>query len=244
MAKEKAYKLLALQEGISNGEAKKLIDRGLVYLLGKRVKIARGEVDAASRFNVKKVDVPKTIFEDDKIVALNKPSFVNSEELLNIERFKECKLLHRLDRESSGVILLTKDEEFRQKAILEFKEMNVYKEYVAWVDGSVALPFIVDDPLIITKGNKARVKIGKDGVSALSEVYPLEIFGKFSKVKIIIKTGRTHQIRVHMQSKNHPLLGDELYGGKSHFRIMLHSKVLKIFDYTFEAPEPKEFILS
>ncbi len=240
MSKEKAYKLLALQENISNNQAKSLIDRGLVYVGNKKVMIARGEIDAKTSFKVHKVDKIKPIFEDDNIIVIDKPAFVNSDE---IERqYKDAQLLHRLDRETSGVLMLVKNEEFRKKAIKEFKQDRVYKEYSAWVEGMVTEEMVIDKPILTQKRqNKAYSKISKQGKPAISEIYPDLVSGKKSKLKIIIHHGRTHQIRTHLRSVNLPIIGDTQYGGRSYQRVMLHAKKVKLLDYEFEAKEPKLF---
>jgi 23S rRNA pseudouridine1911/1915/1917 synthase len=240
MSKDKAYKLLALQEGISNGQAKSLIDRGLVYVGNKKVMIARGEIDAKSNFKVHKVEKIKPIFENDDLIVVDKPAFVNSDE---IERhYKDAQLLHRLDRETSGVLMLVKNEEFRKKAIKEFKEDRVYKEYSAWVDGMVTDEMIIDKPILTEKRqNKAYSKISKQGKPAITEIYPDLVSGKKSKLKIIIHHGRTHQIRAHLRSVNLSIIGDEQYGGRRYQRVMLHARKVKLLEYTFEAPEPKLF---
>lgn len=238
--KEKAYKVLAAQEGISNSEAKSLIDRGLVYAGNSKVMIARGEISPKTTFIVQKVEKVYPIFEDDNMIVVDKPAFVNSDE---IERqFKGTQLLHRLDRETSGVLMLVKNEEFRLEAIKAFKKDEVYKEYVAWVDGIVSEPFIIDQPLITEKkGNKAYTKVSKKGKPAITEVTPLEVSAKKTKVQLIIHHGRTHQIRAHLKYALHPIIGDESYGGRSSKRVMLHAKKVTIMGKTFEAPEPKVF---
>ncbi len=116
---EKAYKLLALQEKISNREAKDLIDKGCVFSHGKKVVVARALMSDKARFNVIKAKNPQIIFEDDKIIAINKPYAYVSEDL---EKKFNTKLLNRLDKETSGVILLCKDEDFRKLCIEEFKK--------------------------------------------------------------------------------------------------------------------------
>jgi 23S rRNA pseudouridine1911/1915/1917 synthase len=240
MSKEKAYKLLALQENISNNQAKSLIDRGLVYVGNKKVMIARGEIDAKTNFKVHSVEKAKPIFEDNNIIVINKPAFVNSDE---IERqYRDAQLLHRLDRETSGVLMLVKNEEFRKKAIKEFKQDRVYKEYSAWVEGMVTEDIIIDKPILTQKRqNRAYSKISKQGKPAITEVYPDLVSGKKSKLKIIIHHGRTHQIRAHLRSENLSIIGDVQYGGRSYQRVMLHARKVKLLDYEFEAPEPKLF---
>lgn len=238
--KEKAYKLLALQEGISNRAAKDLIDRGVVFVGNKRVQIARGELDVKSKFKIQKIEEIKKIYEDESIVAVDKPAFLNSEE---VSKKLGYPLLNRLDKETSGVLLLVKNEEFQKKAIKEYKEQRVLKEYIAWVEGKVADEIEIDKPILTIKKGKAYSKISKDGKEALSLVEPLMIEGNRSKVKVTIKTGRTHQVRVHLKSIAHPVIGDTQYGGKPYRRIMLHSYKTELLGYSFVSQEPKEFDL-
>ena len=175
---EKAYKLLAIQEKISNSQAKKLIDNGLIFLQGKKLLVARALVKDNSKFRVINISKIQKLFEDSNIIAVNKPSGFVSEEL---EKKFDAKLLHRLDKETSGVIILCKDEEFRLKAIEEFRKENVYKEYIAIVSGVFAEMTKIDFPIKTIKGKKAKSIIAKNGKKALSIIEPLEILGKKQK---------------------------------------------------------------
>ena len=241
MATEKAYKILALQEGISNNNAKSMIDRGLVYVGNKKVIIARGEINADTKFRVIKVEQPKIIFENDDIVVVDKPPYINSDE---IERqFKPAVLLHRLDRETSGVLMLVKNEEFREKAIKEFRQDKVYKEYIAWVEGIMSEPIEVDKSITTQKkNNKAFSNVSPKGKPARSEFFPDIVSAGKTKIKCIIHHGRTHQIRVHLRYMNHSIIGDEQYGGRRSKRVMLHARKVRLLGMEFNAPEPKEFI--
>ncbi|MDQ7042400.1 MAG: RNA pseudouridine synthase [Sulfurimonas sp.] len=241
MATEKAYKILAMQEGISNNSAKSMIDRGLVYVGNKKVVIARGELNADTKFRVIKVERPKIIFENDDIVVVDKPVYINSDE---IERqFKPAVLLHRLDRETSGVLMLVKNEEFRQKAIKEFRKDKVYKEYIAWVEGIMSEPIEVDKSISTQKkNNKAYSNVSPKGKPARSEFFPDLISANKTKIKCIIHHGRTHQIRVHLRYIDHSIVGDEQYGGRRAKRVMLHAHKVRLLGMEFTSPEPKEFV--
>lgn len=239
MSMEKAYKLLAIQEGISNNEAKALIDSGLVSAKGQKITIARGLINSNTKFSILKLEKPKIIFEDDDIIAINKPEFITSESIAKSFNFS---LLNRLDKETSGIVLLYKNEEFREKAIREFKNLNVKKTYYAIVNGLFYEEMKISSPILTIKNkNSAYSKISNDGKSALSYVYPISISGKKSLIKVDIKTGRTHQIRVHLASINYPIVGDEKYGKNKNKRMFLHSYELEIFDYKFKAEIPKSF---
>lgn len=239
---DKAYKVLARQEGISNSKAKELIDKGLVRADGKKVMIARGEVPVDMKFNVKAMADVKVIFQDNDIIALDKPCFMTSDEVA--QKFPNYLMLNRLDKETSGVMLFAKNEDFQKKAINEFKANRVYKEYIAIVDGKVIDEIEIDKPILTTKDRgQAKSKVDKKGKPAKSTIYPMFVEGNKSKVKVVIESGRTHQIRVHLNYAGFPIIGDVLYGkpASNINRVLLHSKITKIFDYEFESNEPKEF---
>ena len=241
MKKEKAYVLLAKQEGISNRKAKELIDRGLVYAKDRKVKIARGLLPVNTRFKVEKVPEIKKIFEDDNLLVVDKPAFITSEE---VSKKFNLPLLHRLDKETSGILVMTKNDEFRKKAVKEFKDRNVYKEYLAWVSGIVAESEVINLPIKVIKTKSgAFAKVSADGEEAITEIEPILAFRKKSKIKAVIHTGRTHQIRAHLKAIDHPIIGDEKYGGEPYKRVMLHHHKFKIFDYEFTSPEPSDFVM-
>jgi 23S rRNA pseudouridine1911/1915/1917 synthase len=184
----------------------------------------------------------KILFEDDNILAVDKPAFLNASDVEY--EFKDAILLNRLDKETSGVMLLVKNEEFRKKAIKEYKHNKVYKEYIAIVEGKVVESITIDTPISTIKGKSARSRVDeKYGKPALTTIYPYLVEGNKSKIKIVIENGRTHQIRVHLESVGLPIIGDLQYGKPSTQtqRMLLHSLKTKIFNYEFEAPEPKEF---
>jgi len=239
---DKAYKLLAQQEKISNSKAKELIDRGLVKVGDKKVLIARGELKADTKFSVKELAKTKIIFEDENILVVDKPSFITADEVA--KTFKNAILLNRLDKETSGVMMFAKNEEFQKKAIKEFAQNRVYKEYIAIVEGKVIEELVIDKPILTIKNKGvAKSKIDKYGKNAKTTIYPMFVEGNKSKIKVLIESGRTHQIRVHLSSIGLPIIGDIIYGKvvSNINRMLLHSKITKIFDYTFQAQEPKEF---
>ena len=238
---EKAYKLLAIQEGISNRAAKDLIDRGVVYSGGRKITVARGEISPKTNFRVDKINKPKIIFQDKKIIAVDKPAFMTTEEVAR--SYADFTLLHRLDKETSGVLLFTKDEEFHEEAVKAFKRREVVKDYIAVVQGKCIEPVTINQPIItIKKGNTLFSKVVDEGKDAISHVEPLMIEGKLSKVKVRIETGRTHQIRAHLKSINTPVLGDTQYGAKPFKRVMLHAWKIELLGYKFESKEPGEFV--
>jgi len=188
-----------------------------------------------------KLEKATIIFENDDIVVIDKPPYINSDELER--QFKPAVLLHRLDRETSGVLMLVKNEEFREKAIKEFKQDKVYKEYISWVEGIMSEPVEVDKAITTQKkNNKAYSNVSPKGKPARSEFFPDIVSAGKTKIKCIIHHGRTHQIRVHLRYINHSIIGDDQYGGRRSKRVMLHAHKVRLLGMEFIAPEPKEFI--
>ena len=240
MATDKAYKILALQKDISNKKAKDLIDRGLVYVEDKKVKIARADIHTETIFRVEYPADIEILYQDDDILAINKPAQVDSYDIQ--DAIDGAVLLHRLDRDTSGVLLLGKNDAFVERAIKEFKARRVEKHYVAWIEGVLYEKVEINEPIFTVKKGKAFSLIDPlRGKPAHSIVKPEELQGKKSKVHIEITTGRTHQIRVHLAHIGHPIVGDEQYGSRTQAkRVLLHSAKMKILDYEFNAKEPKE----
>ncbi|GAA8184347.1 RNA pseudouridine synthase [Helicobacter pylori] len=239
---EKAYKILSVQENISHKKAKALIDLGLVSIGGKKLMVARKELPKNTHFSVQKVEKPSVIFEDENILALFKPPFIESHDLVSF--FKGWALLHRLDKETSGVILLVKENsEFHLKAKKAFKNRAVKKEYLALTQGIIEEEQEINAPILTIKTTKAFSKISKKGQEAVTIITPLKIINKKTLLKVGIKTGRTHQIRVHLKHINHPIIGDTLYNNEpgSAKRLMLHAHKISLLGYEFEAIPPKEF---
>jgi len=238
---DKAVSILAAQLKISTNKAKDLIDRGVVFWGGKKVLIARAMMPINTEFKVENMPKLKVIFESNDLIVVDKPPFMTSDE---VEKSTGATLIHRLDKDTSGVLALAKNEEYLEKAIEAFKKREVYKEYVAIVQGMIAEGGVIDAPLLIKKGGTARAIVDmKYGKSAKTIYEPLEMMGKKTKLKVIIETGRTHQIRAHMKYLKHPILGDTTYGGAEAKRVMLHSKTLRLLGREFTVEAPKDFIL-
>ena len=240
MTTDKAYKVLAYAKEISNKKAKELIDRGLVFVGDKKIRIARADLPKDTIFRIEMPEDITIIYEDEDIIAVNKPANIDSYDVQ--DSIEGAELLHRLDRDTSGVLLLGKSDKFIKKAVGEFRQRRVYKEYIAWVEGVVCEEMVIDAPIHTIKKGKAFSKIDERiGKPALSKVTPDEVQGKKSKVKIVISTGRTHQIRVHLAHVGHPVVGDGQYGSRTQAkRALLHARKIVLLGKEFVAPVPAD----
>lgn len=146
------------------------------------------------------------------------PLFVNRDQL-------NRGLINRLDYETSGVLIYFKDEEEYLNARANIHSYLLYKEYRAIVEGKFPDKLSMDD-LLASKGEKGKeVYVSDNGASANSEASLLSYNeeNNLSLIKVILKTGLRHQIRVQLSSRGFPIVGDELYSGKSSDRLYLHA---------------------
>ena len=129
-------------------------------------------------------------------------------ELVNIPR---SGIVHRLDKDTSGILLVARTESFRNFFINEMQERRVIKKYSSIVVGSTLGSFSIEDPIGRDKNNRTKMAIREDGKDALTFVKLKENIGNYSVLDVRIETGRTHQIRVHLASKKLPIIGDKTY---------------------------------
>ncbi len=121
-------------------------------------------------------------------------------------------IVHRLDKDTSGLIVVAKSDEIHEALSEQFRERKVYKSYVALVHGATEKNSgTIEAPIGRNKHNRLRMKVATHGRSAISLWKVRRRFTKFTLLDVEIKTGRTHQIRVHMAYINHPVVGDEIY---------------------------------
>ena len=179
-----------------------------------------------------------------------------------LENIPRAGIVHRLDKDTSGVLLVARTDKFRNYFVKELQERKVKKNYIAVVVGKIIGSLVIDDPIGRDKNNRTKMSIRPDGKEAYSLIKLEEDFNNYSLLNISIKTGRTHQIRVHLASKKLPIIGDKTYNPSANIakntpkelielirnfpRQALHSSKLSFVDpethedISFNAPIPQD----
>jgi 23S rRNA pseudouridine1911/1915/1917 synthase len=179
-------------------------------------------------------DIPlNVVFEDEDIIVLNKavglvthPGAGNwSGTLANALLHYEPKLaildragiVHRLDKNTSGLMVVARNEKSQKYLVEQLQTHSVSREYSAIVYGYMVAGGTIDEP--ISRDAKDRVKqaVSSHGKEAVTHYRVIDRYQNHTHVKVILETGRTHQIRVHLSHIGYPLIGDPMYGGKVRF---------------------------
>ncbi len=189
------------------------------------------------------------IYEDEHLIVINKQAGLvthptvkrTTGTLVNalLWRFQEKNqpfIVHRLDKDTSGVIVVAKDPETQRLLSAQFKARKIKKTYLALVEGRIRdRKGEINVPIARNPQVRTRMDVLSWGRNALSFYEVLREFGECTLLKVRIMTGRTHQIRVHMKYIGHPVVGDAIYGVRVRYplewvkRQLLHAAVLEIF---------------
>ena len=185
------------------------------------------------------------IYEDSEIIAVEKPQGIlihsdgnTYETLLNAVCFylekrgddSLIRCLHRIDVDTTGIVLFSKNILSYSYINKQIEEKRVYKEYMALVEGVINAPGVIDAPIGRNRHDSKKQIVSTTGKSAHTEYSVLKTYKDASLLKVVITTGRTHQIRVHLAYINHPIIGDKLYGKRLNKELKLHFKKIG-FDY-------------
>jgi 23S rRNA pseudouridine1911/1915/1917 synthase len=199
------------------------------------------------------------LYEDESVAVINKPAGMvvhpayghTSGTLVNavlarwpqIAEFSEPEragIVHRLDKDTSGAILVAKTEAALESLRAQFKTRAVTKRYLALVEGMPDTPDgLVDAPVGRDPGQRKRMAVVRDGREAVTEYHVLETYAGFSLLEVLPRTGRTHQIRVHLAFVGHPVVGDTVYGRRKQ-SIKLKRHFLHAASLTFARPDTGE----
>ena len=219
---------------LSLKQIKKAIEENSCKVNGRRERFASYLVRQNDRveFEQRKAQEIEILYEDQDLAVVHKPPFIVCEAKKGLLGYR---LAHRLDKETSGCLLLAKTAEMEEALAELFRKREVEKEYLAVVKGRPRPSGVIDKPI---------------GGQSAKTAYRLEKKGKnISLIRCFPETGRTHQIRIHLASIGHPILGETKYGRSDTVvsRILLHSAKIGFVHprthrwLSVEAPLPKEF---
>lgn len=270
-------------ETLSRSYIQKIIKEGKAYINDAPVKSNyKVRVDDKVQFTIpdcEEPDIPPQdipldiIYEDKDVLIVNKPknmvvhpapghyegTLVNAimyhchNDLSGINGVLRPGIVHRIDKDTTGSLIICKNDEAHRKIAEQLKEHSITRKYRAIVYGRISNDEgVVDAPIGRHPTDRKKMAINeRNGKPAITHYKVLERFEKYTYIECQLETGRTHQIRVHMTSIGHPLLGDEVYGNaKCPFKLegqMLHAMTIGFIHPStnqyveYEAPLPEYF---
>ena len=278
LREERIDKYLAEELGISRSTVKKMIDEGFVLVNGKKVKASLILSEADELFvkdgfikeaSFEAEDIPiNIVYEDDDLLVINKKSgmvvhpgngntsgtLVNAlmhytKNLSNKEAFRPG-IVHRIDKDTSGLMLVAKNDKAHDILAEGFKNKTIKREYIALVCGVIGEDTgVIDAPIgRDAKDRKKMCVTSENSKKAVTHFKVLKRYEHYTLLRLILDTGRTHQIRVHMKYIGHPVYNDPVYGKTyNDFGQFLHSASIDFEQPTthehlhFECNVPKEF---
>lgn len=256
---------------ISRSRWQKYIKDSRVSINGKTITTPSYEIDDKAiidiklpekkKFEKEKLDI---LYLDDNVIVINKPAGIlthakgtESDEFTVADFFKRYStyaldtnragIVHRLDRDTSGVIIGARNNETANLLKKQFAKRLTKKTYIAITTGIPKLEKArIDLPIARNPKKPATFKVSSNGKMAITDYKVLKTNENYALIELMPKTGRTHQLRVHLNYINCPILGDKVYGAKKADRMYLHAEKLEITipnkgRITFEAKLPKEF---
>lgn len=247
---------------ITRTSAQRLIEDGNILVNGKNAKVSYKiqendkisvEIPEPKQIELKAQNIPiEIIYEDSDIIVVNKPKGMvvhpangNSDGTLVNAIMAICKdslsgiggeirpgIVHRIDKDTSGLLIVAKNDNAHVKMSEQIKNHEVKKTYIALVRGVFKEnEATIDMPIGRSTSDRKKMAVNKNGKNAITHIKVLKRFDKYTLLKVNIETGRTHQIRVHLSHIGYPIVGDYTYSnGKNEFDVIgqcLHAQKLE-----------------
>ncbi len=250
--------MVEIYKSYNRSTLQKFIESGFVQVDGEVVLKPNAKFEEGVKISLvvpeemRNADVkPDVIYEDENVLVINKPAG-----LLSMAKGEYCPektledfglLVHRLDRDTSGVVILAKNEETQSMLRRQFQDRKAHKTYFAVVSGRPKLDEArIDLPMARDLKRPTTFRVDPNGKEAETYYKVVKTDDKHSLVELRPTTGRTHQLRVHMGYLGCPIVGDRVYNGEKAERLFLHAFSLEITlpggeRRTFEAKLPGEF---
>ena len=249
-------------EEITRTSAQRLIEQGNILVNGKKqkvsYKVSNGDIITIEEVKPQEIELEaqeipiEIIYEDTDIIVVNKPkgmvvhpangnpdgTLVNAimaickESLSGIGGEIRPGIVHRLDKDTSGLLIVAKNDKAHVNMSEQIKNHEVKKTYMALVRGCIKEnEATIDMPIGRSNSDRKKMAVNKNGKNALTHIKVLKRYDKYTLLEINIETGRTHQIRVHLSHIGFPVIGDYIYSnGKNEFGVVgqcLHAKELE-----------------
>lgn len=267
---------------ITRTSAQRLIEDGNILVNGKNAKVSYKiqendkisvEIPKPKQIELKAQDIPiEIVYEDSDIIVVNKPKGMvvhpangNPDGTLVNAIMAICKdslsgiggeirpgIVHRIDKDTSGLLIVAKNDNAHVKMSEQIKNHEVKKTYIALVRGVFKEnEATIDMPIGRSTSDRKKMAVNKNGKNAITHIKVLKRFDKYTLLQVNIETGRTHQIRVHLSHIGYPIVGDYTYSnGKNEFDVIgqcLHAQKLEFKhpitqkDMCLEAELPQYF---
>lgn len=251
-------KYLASKTDYSRETITKMLAEEYILVNGKSIKasykVKVGDVILIKDGFVKEMSLEATkmdidiVYEDEYLMVINKDSGVvvhpgagNSDNTLvngllyynkTLSKGEEFRpgIVHRLDKDTSGLMIIAKDDKAHELLADDFKNKRIHREYIALLDGVFPQKkAIIDAPIGRSKQYFDKMEVCKDGKKAITNLEVIKKYKDYTLVKLVLETGRTHQIRVHLAYIGYPVHNDPVYSNKvcTDFGQFLHSAYLK-----------------
>lgn len=278
-------KFISENSNLSRSHAAKLAEEKRVLVNGreavKKIKLADGDIITISipepePMEAVPQDIPiDIVYEDNSVIVVNKPQGMvvhpapgNPDGTLVNGLLFHCSLsgingvvrpgiVHRIDKDTSGLLVVAKNDEAHEKLSAQLKERKALRKYQCIVHGNIKEDEgTIDKPIGRHPVDRKKMAVVQGGREAVTHYKVLERFGRYTLVECTLETGRTHQIRVHMASIGHSIVGDKVYGtGKEPFKTngqLLHAKTIgfvhpdtgELVSFDSQLPEYFEDILN
>lgn len=261
-------KYLSNHTDFSRSFLKKLIDNNKVFVNNNTIKssykLEKGDLIVfdyeEEKINLKPKEMNlDLLYEDEDISIINKEKGVlvhparigDNDTLVNGLLYRYDNLgnedsirpgiVHRLDRDTTGLLVIARDNYSYRNLVDQFKKGRVIRKYLAICHGELRKNYVIDKPIGRDVRDRRKMAINhRNGKRAISVVNPLKVYDGYTLVEVELKTGRTHQIRVHLSDLGFPVVGDMIYGHENKYGIktqMLHAYFLE-----FKHPRKKEMM--
>ena len=254
---------------LSRSRIKKLIEEELILLNDKAqkpsTKLNINDVITVKKFSDEKKEIISQnialdiVYEDDDVLIINKPrgmvvhpangnyenTLVNAllhylgDNLSSVNGIERAGIVHRIDKDTSGLLLVAKNDKAHIHLAEQLKNHTITRKYTLICHGIIDETMTIETMIGRNPKNRLQMAVVKEGKYAHTTIKPIELFDKYTYAEAILKTGRTHQIRVHLKYINHPIVGDTTY---SNYKENINGQLLHAGLLGFIHPTTQQYL--